>query len=53
MLIVYGKKEVSKKIGSGTFFCPNCDSDQPYWQKTLQQKGNLYLIILLPVVKKL
>ena len=53
MLIVYGKKEVSKKIGSGTFFCPNCDSDQPYWQKTLQQKGHLYWISLLPVGKKL
>jgi uncharacterized tellurite resistance protein B-like protein len=53
MFIVYGTKETNKTIGSGEFNCPNCTSEQPYWQKTVQEKGHLYWVSLLPLGKKL
>lgn len=53
VLIIYGRKEITKTIGSGTFNCPSCRSEQPYWQKTVQEKGHLYWIGVLPIGKKL
>lgn len=49
VFILYGKKDVVKTIGSGEFSCPNCTSDQPYWHKSLQEKGHLYFISVLKI----
>ncbi len=47
-----GTKEVRRIVGSGTFFCRVCGSDQPYWQKIKWRKFYFYYMGLISYGKK-
>lgn len=47
-MIIWGSKGIRKRIGSGTFFCPQCRRDSGYTQMRLSRYFTLYFIPLFP-----
>lgn len=46
-MLIWGTKPVTKSIGTGSFYCPQCGSEQHYKQKQVQKHGHLYFIPLV------
>ena len=49
MFLIFGTRASKSNVGSGMFFCPNEQSDQPYRQVAVKRKGHLFFIPLLPL----
>ena len=49
MFLIFGTRASKSTVGSGMFFCPNEQSDQPYRQVAVKRKGHLFFIPLLPL----
>lgn len=51
IFIIFGTTSRASTIDSGRFFCPQCQSKQPYELKEVTRYGHLYFIPLLPLYK--
>ena len=49
MFLIFGARASKSTVGSGMFFCPNEQSDQPYRQVGVKRMGHLFFIPLLPL----
>ena len=47
--LIFGTRASKSNVGSGMFFCPNEQSDQPYRQVAVKKKGHLFFVPLLPL----
>lgn len=50
-MIIYGSRGKNVQVGSGSFFCPRCSSDQHYKQYDVKNYFTLYFIPLIPMGK--
>lgn len=46
-MIVFGTKGVTKKRGTGTFWCPNCDADRKYTLFEVSKKGHVFFVSVI------
>ena len=49
MFLIFGTRASKSNVGSGMFFCPNEQSDQPYRQIEVKRKGHLFFVPLVPL----
>jgi hypothetical protein len=47
-MIIWGSKAQQRRIGTGTFFCPQCAAQAPYTQMRVARYFTLYFIPLFP-----
>ena len=50
-MIILGTKGRETEIGTGTFYCPKCDSQRPYTRKKVARYFTLFFIPLLEINK--
>lgn len=50
-MIIFGTRGVTLSGESGNFFCPNCNSQQAYTEKTVRRFFTLFFIPLIPLDK--
>ncbi|MHC4401849.1 MAG: tellurite resistance TerB family protein [Planctomycetota bacterium] len=48
-MIIFGTRGVTYSGGSGSFFCPSCDGQQPYAHKRVRRFFSLYFIPVIPL----
>ena len=48
-MIIWGTKGQEKEIGTGTFYCPRCDTQKPYIHKVVSRYFTLFFIPLLKI----
>lgn len=48
-MLVWGTKSVKNRIGTGTFYCPKCQTNRPYEHIRARRHGHLYWIPLIPM----
>ena len=50
-MIIWGWRGVNITGNRGTFFCPSCQAERPYAQKTVRRFFTLYFIPIIPLDK--
>jgi rubredoxin len=50
-MIIFGARPRTKTIGTGTFFCPHCQTTRDYERKEARPYFTLYFIPLFPIGK--
>jgi hypothetical protein len=50
-IVIFGIKNVSRKLAAGIFSCPQCRHDTPYTLKKVSRYITLYFIPLIPLGK--
>jgi len=48
-MIIWGTKGREKEIGTGTFYCPRCDTQKPYTRKKVSKYFTLFFIPLFEI----
>src|SRR5438045_828816 len=48
-MIIWGSTGREKELASGRFYCPQCDSEQPYQHVRYSRYFTLYFIPLFPM----
>ncbi len=49
MIVFFGTRGVSSKLGEGRFHCPRCGTETPYVRRRVRQFFHLYYIPLVPL----
>jgi hypothetical protein len=50
-MIIWGTRGREKEIGTGTFYCPRCDTQKPYTKKKVSKYFTLFFIPLFEINK--
>ena len=48
-MIIWGSKGQEKEIGTGTFYCPRCDTQRPYIHKKVLRYFTLFFIPIFKI----
>ena len=48
-MILFGTRGINSTVGTGSFNCPRCASQQPYTQKAVKRFFTIYFIPLIPM----